>query len=291
MSRSPPLPAEFEPDVLRRLYIDLADFSDDALKAHYEQWGRAEGRVASEAVYRERFLDLIVTDGPALEVGPYFNPLLRGGNVRYLDMYTAEALRQRALWEGHDAAGCPEEIHFVGGFEACPEDAFEVVFSSHAIEHQPDLVGHLKQVERVLQPGGRYMMIVPDSRYCFDRTLPLSRISEVIQAHEEKRQSHALATVIDHYMFSDHNDPVEHWRGNHSPSVRTGEECIRAARLASHSADGVYIDAHAWRFCPTSFREIVATLNETGLLNLTPLRIYDTPFGRFEFMAALQKCG
>ncbi len=291
MDRRPELPPEFCPDTLRRRYADLADFSDEALRTHYEQWGRNEGRVASDAAFREHFLGLIGPDQDALEIGPYFNPILHGPRVRYLDMYTAEKLRLRALWEGHDAAGCPQEIHFVGGLEACPEAEFDLVFSSHALEHQPDLVGHLEQVERILRPGGRYMMIVPDSRYCFDRTLPLSRVSEVVQAHQEKRRGHSLATLIDHYMFTDHNDPVAHWRGHHSPSVKTGEECIRAARTALQSAGGVYIDAHAWRFSPRSFRDILGTLNTTGLLNLTTLRVYDTPFGRFEFMAALQKCG
>ncbi len=289
MPRSPSLPPEFEPEVLRRRYVDLAEFSDEALRDHYEEWGRGEGRVASEAVFREHFLSLIGTDGLALEVGPYFNPMLRGDNVRYLDMYSATKLRERAISEGLDPNGCPDEIHYVGGFEACPGSAFDIVFSSHAVEHQPDLIGHLQQVERVLRPGGRYLMIVPDSRFCFDRSLPLSRLSEVIQAHEERRRDHALSTLIDHYMFADHNDPVDHWRGHHTPSIRPGRECLEAARAAFERADGEYIDAHAWRFSPQTFRAIVDTAREAGLIGLEAIRVYDTPFGRFEFMAALEK--
>jgi SAM-dependent methyltransferase len=45
---------------------------------------------------------------------------------------------------------------------------FQLIMSSHALEHQPDLVRHLQKVSRLLRKGGYYLAFVPNKRFCFD---------------------------------------------------------------------------------------------------------------------------
>lgn len=64
---------------------------------------------------------------------------------------------------------------------------------------------------------------------------------------------------------------------------------VKAAQQYFEASKGGYIDVHAWRFTPQSFREISSLLCELGLSPLKPARIYDTPKPLFEFAAVLVK--
>lgn len=285
----PDLPPEFSPDFVRSTYVDLAGFDDDALRQHYEAHGRQEGRMASPVVVREEFLSLVDRGAKLLEIGPYCTPLFSGPNVRYLDVFDADTLRARAISGGLDPSACPDVIHYTDGLGACAGEDFDAIFSSHAIEHQPDLVRHLQEVEAALAPGGRYWMIVPDKRFCFDHHLPETTISDVLGAYLEGRTTHAARAVIDHIVLQDHNDPVAHWEGRHGDVRTRAVERMASALKHYEEADGGYIDVHAWQLTPQIFREVLEVLKSLKLIGFEYASVYDTPRGRFEFMAVLGK--
>src|SRR4249919_1725326 len=119
---------------------------------------------------RQRFVASVPLDKPVLEIGPFDRPWLSGSNVRYFDVLPQEQLRTRAATEfGRIPKNCPH-IHYVSptGDLSIVDAEFGAVFSSHCIEHQPDVIRHLREVERLLRPGGLYYLIVPDKRFCFD---------------------------------------------------------------------------------------------------------------------------
>lgn len=285
------LPAEFELQTYRAGNADLEALPNPELAAHYREWGEKEGRIASRATTREGFLEHVVLrqTGEMLEIGPFCRPLIRGPNVRYLDVLDSAALRARAIEIGLDPADCPEEIHHIGDLDGI-DKTFAAVVSSHAIEHQPDLVHHLQSVARLLEPGGRYFLIIPDKRYCFDALIPESTIANVLLAHHEKRRVHNLQSVIEHRAMVTHNDGAMHWRGEHGPFPP--EEQARRVKVALaeyEAADGGYIDVHAWYWTPHNFRQTMGVLYHLGLTGLRPVRVYNTPVDRFEFCAVLEK--
>jgi SAM-dependent methyltransferase len=286
-----PLPLEYDGSLYRERYPDLAAFDEEALATHYLDWGLNEGRVASVAAEREGFIDAVLRAevGRMLEIGPFCRPLIKGENVRYLDMMDADALRQRATEIGLDPSDCPEQIHYTGELTQI-DDSFAAVVSSHAIEHQPDLVRHLQEVDRLLDSGGRYYLIVPDKRYCFDALIPESTIANVLYAHEQERKVHSLQSVIEHRAMVTHNDPGLHWAGEHGPFPP--EEQARRVQVALDefdSAGGDYIDVHAWYWTPEGFRQTLSVIHHLGLTQLRPVRVYQTPRLRFEFCAVLEK--
>lgn len=287
----PDLPPEFDPDYYRGQYPDLAALSDEAARQHFLDWGVTEGRVASPVALREAFLSDVLArvTGPMLEIGPFCRPLVRGDNVRYLDIMDAAALRARAEEVGLDTADCPDEIHYTGNLGEIAE-RFDAVVSSHSVEHQPDLVQHLKDVADILTPSGRYYLIIPDKRYCFDALIPESTIANVLYAHEQKRTVHTLQSVIEHRAMVTHNDGEMHWSGEHGPFPP--EEQARRVRLALaeyEAAAGGYLDVHAWYWTPETFRQTIGVVYHLGLADLLPVRVYQTPRPRFEFCAVLEK--
>lgn len=280
-------PPTIDPAFYRASDPALAPLDDDAAVAHYRAHGRAAGRIASPLALRENLLAFIGAGRRVLEIGPFCAPLMRGPLVEYLDVLDADGLRARAIEHGMDPAGCPERIHHVGAPSQVP-GPFDAVLSSHAIEHQPDLVRHLREVERLLAPGGAYFVIVPDKRYCFDHFLAESTVAGVLQAHAEGRTRHTLASVVEHRALTTHNDAGRHWRGDHGNPGRNRPARLRAA-LAEHGrAEGGYVDVHAWQFTPPAFRSIVTDLHALGLTRLFPTGVYHPAYGRSEFCAILQ---
>ncbi|WP_019832301.1 class I SAM-dependent methyltransferase [Sphingomonas sp. PR090111-T3T-6A] len=288
MAAQRPFPA-FDPGYYRARHAGLALETDAAASLHYAETGRAEGLVASPLAEREAIIDIARTHGSVLEIGPFCNPLLTGESVEYLDVLDADGLRRRAAQHKLDASGCPPVIHYVGSLEQV-DRRFDAVISSHSVEHQPDLVRHLEQVARVLDEGGRYYLIIPDKRFCFDHYLPESSIADVLAAYREARQVHSLKSVIEHAALVTHNDAARHWRGDHGPQ-RDADFADRIGRaLKDHDdADGGYIDVHAWQFTPASFRVVIETLRDLHLTAFDIEEIYDTPRDRQEFCAILTK--
>lgn len=289
---SPKLPAEVDAVFYRNTNPDLNGLSDAQLVQHYEVFGKKEGRVASPAGSRPGFLALVPTKAKILEIGPAHKPCFTGANVKYFDVQDSEGLRQRALKHNENPKGAPAHIDYVSpiGDIGIVREAFDVVFSSHAIEHQPDLIRHLVEVDRLLTTGGAYFVICPDKRYCFDHDIPESTIGEVLEAYSSKRKTHRIADFIDAMSMSSHNDPARHWVKD-SPPVRINVALVKQALDQIEKADGGYIDCHAWRMTPSSFREILETLHRLGKSPLRPLRVYDTPRGQNEFFAVLGRGG
>lgn len=281
------LPPAFDAGYYLSVNPDLP-IAADAAAEHYAATGRAEGRVASPLALRENLIALIADGRSVLEIGPFCQPLLRGANIAYLDVLDAAQLRARAIEIGVDPAGCPAHIDYVGGLEQVRR-RFDAVVSSHAIEHQPDLIHHLQQIERILQPDGLFCLIVPDKRYCFDHYIAESTIADVIEAHREQRRRHGLASVIEHVALTTHNDSHRHWAGDHGPAFQADRVARVEKAIADHDFNpGRYIDVHAWYFTPDSFRTTIETLSGLGLIGLELAGVYDTARGRNEFCAVLR---
>lgn len=285
-----PLPPSFDPAFYRARHPEIGLRHDNDASEHYRREGREHGLIGSAMALREAVAAAIDTTRPVLEIGPFCAPLLTGPCVEYLDRLDANGLRARADALGLDSARCPERIHHVGSLRTVASGHFDAALASHAIEHQPDLVRHLEEVARVLRPNGRYFLIIPDKRFCFDHFLPESTIAGVLEAFHGERVEHRFASVVEHVALVTHNDPVRHWRGDHG-EVGAIERRRRVGEALSlwRSGEGEYLDVHAWQFTPESFADLLDTLARLELCAFEVERVYDTPRDRAEFCAVLRR--
>lgn len=285
------IPPVFDPDFYRMIHPDLAQMDERQLLEHYEIHGRGEGRAASPAARRADFVDIFSSCSSLLEIGPFCAPTLKGPNVHYFDVLDSKALRQRAKELGYPIKLVPH-VDYVdpNGDLSVIGRRFAAVFSAHCIEHQPDLIRHLQQIESLLEPGGAYFLAIPDKRYCFDHFIALSSISDVVQAHEERRRNHTIASVIEHRALTTHNNPARHWSGDHADPGFENRIPVRVSQAIEEyrKAQGAYVDVHAWQFTPESFKRICEQLFALGYVRLWPARVYDTPHGSNEFTAILE---
>jgi SAM-dependent methyltransferase len=166
-------------------------------------------------------------------------------------------------------------------------ERFDIVFSSHSIEHQPNILFHLEQISNLLKNDGLYICIVPDHRYCFDHFQNPSTIFDVIEAYVERRKVHTRKNILTHQYISTHNDPVEHWAGNHGDHHLQEidfEETVKAFKKSTND----YEDCHGWFFTSHNFREIFKS-SVTQVMNLELDRCYETPKNAHEFLAIFRK--
>lgn len=242
------------------------------------------------SITRSGFVRSVPLDKPVLEIGPFDRPWLSGPNVRYFDVLSQEGLRIRATAEPKRRPGKCPFIHYVSptGDLSVVDDEFGAVFSSHCIEHQPDLIRHLREVERLLQPGGGYYLIIPDKRFCFDHFLPESSIDEVRAA--KGRTHHTETKIEEHTVGLTHNNNVLHWLGLHGRSAHNDPYAqTKRDKFLRQARAGEYVDVHAWQFTPTSFTNVIQSLFANGDIALKPARVHDTGFAKIEFMAVLER--
>ena len=280
-----PAPDEFDAAFYRASDRRLSELTDAEALAHYHEFGRAEGRTASPYAVRDGLLKFARGANSVLEIGPGHRPCLTGPKVRYFDVTDSEGLRRRVAHKPEEnVSGAPKTVHYISetGDLGIVTETFDVVFSSHAIEHQPDLIRHLRAAQRLLNPGGAYIALMPDRRFCFDQFQPRSTLGQAIQAFKEERRTHSIANVIDANMLGAHNDPPRHWAGD-SPDVPLDVRRARHALKALEQADGGYVDVHAWRFSSDEMRETLNMLSALELIGFKTIRVFSTPRDCGEF--------
>jgi hypothetical protein len=276
-------------------------------ESHYLQIGRHLGHTSTSGQSIREIInqDILPHLSPALELGPFTNPILLkadgGAEVKYFDVLDQQALLERAGRVGYPVINSVP-IDYVspnGDLASVPDKGtFQMILSSHVLEHQLSLVYHLNAVASLLtDDGGYYLAIVPDKRYCFDHYVSESSIADVLDDFENQRHnasSHSLRSLIETRTMT-HNSAQEHWKSgeqqNHGPRYKDKSlfgAAMQEFREAKES--GKYLDVHNYQFVPQGLAHIVDMLYEMGLTKLRVHRLYETVLDHFEFGIVLKKC-
>ena len=222
--------------------------------------------------------------GEILEIGPFNRPSVK--NAFYCDITDKQGLILAARLAGRDTTAIPE-IDYVapGGDLSVIDEKFAGVVSAHVIEHQPDLIRHLRQVSNLLLENSLYRLAIPDKRFCFDHFFDVSTPEDIFSA--VGRTTHSWETVLRHFSKTTHNNAIKHWLGMHSRYLSPHELSRRELAAKKAFESGNYVDSHAWQFTPTSFIEIMDAIGTQVGLVLD--EVYETPLFHQEFMACLRK--
>lgn len=125
--------------------------------------------------------------GHGLEIGALQDPmpLPKGCQVRYVDIATTEELRRLHPWKANRRL-VPVDIVDDGEKLATVGDATQdFVAANHFFEHCEDPIGTLRNLLRVVRPGGVVYLSVPDQRHMFDRDRPATTFAHCVADHEQ----------------------------------------------------------------------------------------------------------
>jgi predicted SAM-dependent methyltransferase len=313
MKLADPFPASFELEVYRTLNFNSESWKSanpNALldETHYLREGRHLGLTSTRGQSLRTILnqEIVPQVSPALELGPFCNPVLVANDnatvVKYFDVLDQQGLLDRANRTNYPVVRTVpiDYISPNGDLTSVPDKrAFQLILSSHVLEHQLNLVFHLNAVADLLaDSGGYYLAFVPDKRYCFDHFVSESTIADVLDDHENQRHllsSHTLRSVIEHRAVTTHNVANRHWKTglhqDHGPQYRVKSAYEAAVKeYLDAKASNAYVDVHNYQFTPQGLAHIVDMLYEMRLTNLRVHRLYETVIDQFEFAIVLRKC-
>ena len=225
--------------------------------------------------------------GTVLEVGPSHNPLAPkrlGYDTTIVDHADAESLRRKYAKSGVDLGRIePVDVVWTGQpiSELVGGRQFDWVIASHVGEHAPDLIGFLNDYGAVVGPGGRFGLILPDKRFCFDVGRPTSSLARVVDAHLAEHVRPSPGAVVEHFMYASSMNGQISWVGEpiaEFTRVHTDEE---ARNLLDRAQTDEYLDVHVWCFEPSEFEDLLDRLARLGLLTTMVDRVSDGPMGEF----------
>lgn len=237
------------------------------------------------------------TAGKGLEVGPSFSPIApksRGYDVEVVDHATADQLRAKYRGRGVDLDAIEEVDHVWAGSPLTDllgdQPRYDYIIASHLVEHLPNLIGFLADCERLLRPNGVLTLAIPDFRACFDVLRGPSTTGDLLQAHHERRSQHTIGAVFDHFATTVRRDGQPSWPLNAEGALKFAHGFNGARRMLERARTSPdYIDVHAWRFTPSSFRLLMHDLRALDLVAMREIGGFLTADGA-EFLIALHAC-
>jgi hypothetical protein len=244
-------------------------------------------------------LDSVPHDAVILEIGGGYNPrYVKSCHPRayHLDHCSTEQLRAKFAADPGVAHQVDkvQEIDFV--FVGTPIETlvpsnlrFDLIYGSHVLEHQVDLIGHLQSLEKLLEPGGRVIQMIPDLRTCFDALRYPSVTSDALLVHLKRPTIHQGKQVFDGISREIDKNHGYRMRAGDFEGVQFRTSLARAyqAMLDAERDGQAYTDTHAWTFTPESFRLIMLELRLLGLTGLCAT--YVSPQYGNQFCAVLER--
>jgi SAM-dependent methyltransferase len=125
--------------------------------------------------------------GSGLEIGALHLPLRVPGNVSvsYVDRFHVPELREHyPELDIYDLVE-PDIIDDGETLSTVAAASMDFVIANHMIEHCEDPIGTLKNMLRVLRPGGVIYMAVPDCRHTFDHARARTPLPHLLRDHAE----------------------------------------------------------------------------------------------------------
>lgn len=238
-------------------------------------------------------------DAVILEIGAGYNPCYgksRYPNTYHLDHCSTDELRNKYAADPnvahpvHDiqpidfiSTGTPIETVIPPGLK------FDLIYGSHVLEHQVDLIGHRQSLEKLLKPSGRVIEMIPDLSTCFDAFRYPSVTSDALLVHLKRPTIHQRKQVFDFLSRAIDKNYGHRMRDADFNGVRFRNNLQHAyeAMLTSERPSQPYTDIHAWTFTPQSFRLLMIELRLLGLIRLIPTYV-SPPYGN-QFCAVLER--
>lgn len=248
------------------------------------------GMIAGKS-FRDHIRSIAIGRRRILEIGPSYNPILPkrdGFPVETLDHAERTKIVEKYKAFGVDATHMEEVDHVTTDIGSLRNSAapFDMIVASHVIEHSPSLIDFLNDCDSLLTSDGVLALLVPDKRNTFDIFRPLTSPGAAIDAQHEQRRLH-IGALFDHHAYFALNSGQMAWAASGERSFSCPHTPSLSRSKLEEPLSGLYADAHAWVFVPSSFRFIVSQLRAAGFIRSGIVESHPT-IG-YEFFAMLSR--
>lgn len=250
--------------------------------------------------YRKKVMleGINLRDMNGVEIGALDKPLVtkKDGNISYVDYTTKELLGQNSMYDKHVDINNIVDVDFVWGEKTLRESItnnqiFDYVLASHVIEHVPDMIGWLNEIDEILCVGGVLSLAIPDRRFTFDYFRRTTTLAEFIDAYLNRYRIPSGRQIFDHYSNAAKISINEAWdRELKKEDVEFHHSEEIALRYCRESLEqGKYIDSHCSVFTCDMFISILEQLFRLQLINFKVNLIHAPKYYMNEFIVVLEK--
>jgi hypothetical protein len=293
---------------------NLTYLTDEEAINHYETIGKYGGLICSHIKQKKDFVNLVninnITNG--LEIGPLCRPHLKNipsiNYAKYVDYFSNEELLNingNTEWIMKEGLQNIDYVVKDGIYSNIILEKFDLVYSSHNIEHVPCLVTHLNNLSSILNENGLVFLGIPDYHFVFDRQKNPTTIFDILIAYYKNTNIPQSSQILEMMYFGCANDPYLHWNNelnNNKNSflfLKEKEDFLKSRvddivnnidnikHIILNNRD--YHDSHCWKFSPWNFKFIMKILYDCKLTDIKLVRCYNTLVNHNEFFAVLQK--
>jgi SAM-dependent methyltransferase len=130
--------------------------------------------------YRFLFSELLSGDG--IEIGALNNPFRvpAGTRVRYVDKCSADELAGTYPGIPVGQIRVPDIVCNTGELKTIDDMSLDFIIASHVLEHSDNPLQLLYSWHRKLKTNGVLLLVLPDSRFTFDRGRPLTSLEHLL---------------------------------------------------------------------------------------------------------------
>lgn len=146
---------------------------------------RLRGRDQAPALDRAVIAGLYIK-GQGIELGALHLPLRvpPGARVKYVDRMPVEELRRQYPELASEPLVTPDIIADGELLETVGDETQDFVIANQFIEHCQNPLLALRNMFRVLRPGGTLYLSIPDKRYTFDADRPVTSVEHLFEDYE-----------------------------------------------------------------------------------------------------------
>lgn len=233
--------------------------------------------------FTEAIRGAMAPESRILEIGPGAAPVFRRRDfprLKVSDCCDTTELR-RQLQSAYKLETLPpdlfDDIDYVCADSRLAEcvpagERFELIFSSHNVEHQPDLLAHLRSLQALLDEDGAVALVVPHKQRTFDVFRSPTTTSDVLMTHYGPPGWKATQLAFDADSRSAIAPPGStHLFGASDPMALgdLGQAFERLqARLRGEATDLAYLHHHV--FTPASMQVLLIELYLLRQCDLLP---------------------
>lgn len=297
-------------------YLDRAAFITQYRQAFYLVNGRVASGDALPAThawpnsdagltYAQKLLGMLPTrTGRGVELGPLNKPTASKPqcNVLYVDHMSTEEIKQKyPTIEGIVDIDRPIINNSIVD-TLCHDAPIDYFIASHVLEHVPNPIRWLRELESVLKVGGLVALALPDRRETFDLLREETRASDIVAAYLSDDTVPSARAVYDHHSLASFvNMPFASSESVTPAQVRNGRGAVRPKvattehlSFTERAQNGEYLDVHAWVFTPASFLIAMAQIAADGFLpfklrQFYPTDLYAQDESSFSFICVMER--
>jgi len=149
--------------------------------------------------------------GKGLDIGPLHQPMVRHQDmdVDYVDRFTIDKLRIHYPELNEYKFVEPDIIDDAETLRKIKKNTYDFLIASHLLEHMKNPLLALQNWVRVIKPGGKIFLVVPDKRSTFDAKRARTTIQHMILDYQspssERDFEHYLDLAINVHNKSQHD--------------------------------------------------------------------------------------